>query len=52
MIDAFVDSLQKSVSDPNARVVASPVRLYDVTFGADARYVPTYSGEIKPPRRV
>lgn len=48
VIDAFVDSLQKSVSDPNARVVASPVRLYDVTFGADARYVPTYSGEIKP----
>jgi hypothetical protein len=48
VIHAFVDSLQKSVSDPGARVVASPVRLYDVTFGADARYVPTYSGEIKP----
>ena len=48
IIQAFVDSLQKSVSDPNAHVVASPVRLYDVTFGADARYVPTYSGEIKP----
>lgn len=48
VIQAFVDSLQKSVSDPNARVVPSPVTLYDVTFGADARYVPNYSGEIKP----
>ena len=48
VIQAFVDSLQKSVSDPSARVLPSPVTLYDVTFGADARYVPNYSGEIKP----
>ena len=48
VIEAFVDSLQKSVSDPAARVVPSPVSLYDVTFSADARYTPQYSGEIKP----
>jgi hypothetical protein len=48
VIQAFVDSLQKSVSDPNARVVPSPVRLYDVTFGVDARYVPNYSGALEP----
>lgn len=48
VVQAFVDSLQKSVSDPAAHVVASPVRLYDVTFGADARYLPSYSGDIKP----
>ena len=48
VVQTFVDSLQKSVSDPAAHVVASPVRLYDVTFGADARYLPSYSGDIKP----
>lgn len=48
VIQTFVDSLQKSVSDPAARVVASPVSLYDVTFSADTRYTPQYSGEIKP----
>ena len=45
---AFVDSLQKSVSDPAARVVASPIRIYDVTFSVDARYTPQYNGWIKP----
>lgn len=48
VVQAFVDSLQKSVSDPNARVLPSPVRLYDVTFGAEARYVPRYSASIAP----
>lgn len=48
VVQAFVDSLQKSVSDPNAHVNASPVTLYDVTFDAQLRYMPVYSGEIKP----
>jgi hypothetical protein len=48
VIQAFVDSLQKSLSDPTTRVVASPVSLYDVTFSADTRYTVQYSGEIKP----
>lgn len=48
VVNAFVDSLQKSVSDPAARVVASPIRIYDVTFSVDARYTPQYNGWIKP----
>lgn len=48
VIQAFVDSLQKSVSDPAAHVVASPVRLYDVTFSVDGRYVPRNNSAIKP----
>ena len=48
VIQTFVDSLQKSVSDPTAHVVPSPVSLYDVTFSAEGRYVPNYSGLIKP----
>ena len=50
VVQAFVDSLQKSVVDPTgtAKVVASPVTLYDVTFGTELRYTPVYSGEIKP----
>lgn len=50
VIRVFVDSLQKSVSDPSgaARITPSQVRLYDVSFGADVRYTPIYSGEIKP----
>jgi hypothetical protein len=48
VVQAFVDSLQKSLSDPAGRVVASPVRIYDVTFSADARYTPQYNGWVKP----
>jgi hypothetical protein len=50
VVQAFVDSLQKSVADPTgtAKVVASRVTLYDVTFGTELRYTPVYSGEIKP----
>jgi opacity protein-like surface antigen len=48
VVQAFADSLQKSLSDPNSRVVASPIRLYDVTFSADARYTPQYDGWVKP----
>lgn len=48
VVQQFVDSLQKSVSDSTARVTPSPVRVYDVTVGADVRYTPVYSGELKP----
>jgi hypothetical protein len=48
VVRAFADSLHKSLSDPNAHVVASPVRLYDVTFNGEFRYTPKYSGELKP----
>jgi hypothetical protein len=48
VVQAFADSLQKSLSDPNAVVVPSPIRIYDVTFGADLRYTPQYNGWIKP----
>ncbi len=48
VVQQFVDSLQKSVSDPSARVIASPVRVYDVTVGADVRYTPVYSGDLEP----
>ena len=48
VVQAFVDSLQKSVSDTAARVVASPITLYDVTFSLEGRYVPTRSGDLRP----
>jgi hypothetical protein len=50
VVRAFVDTLNKQLADPTgtARVAASPISLYDVTIGADVRYVPTYSGELKP----
>src|SRR4051812_2217675 len=48
VVRAFVDSLQKNLSDPTARVVASPIRIYDVTFSVDTRYTPQYGGWLKP----
>ena len=48
VVQAFADSLRKSLSDPTGQVVASRINLYDVAFGADVRYTPVYSGEIKP----
>jgi hypothetical protein len=48
VIQAFADSLHKSLSDSSARVNPSTVRLYDVTFNADLRYTPNPSGTIKP----
>ena len=50
VVKAFVDTLNNRLSDPSgaARVKASPISLYDVTIGLDVRYVPTYSGELKP----
>jgi hypothetical protein len=48
VVQAFVDSLQKSLTDTSARVLPSPVTLYDVTFSTDVRYTPAYSGALKP----
>jgi len=50
VVQAFVDSLQKSVVDSTgaARIVPSRVTLYDVTFSTELRYTPVYSGELKP----
>jgi hypothetical protein len=50
IVRAFVDTLQKSLIDPSgtAKVAASRVTLYDVTFGTELRYTPVYSGELKP----
>jgi hypothetical protein len=48
VIQAFTDSLRKSLSNPDAHVIPSPVRLYDVTFSGELRYTPDYSGELKP----
>jgi hypothetical protein len=49
VVQEFVDSLNRNFSGGGANhVVASRVSVYDVTFGADARYIPVYSGELKP----
>jgi hypothetical protein len=48
VVQAFADSLHKSLSDPAAHVNPSTVTLYDVTFDAQVRYTPVYSGELKP----
>jgi hypothetical protein len=48
VVQAFADSLRKSLANPSDRVIPSQVRLYDVTFSGDARYTPDYSGELKP----
>lgn len=48
IIQAFADSLTKSLANPSDHVQPSPVRLFDVTFSGDLRYTPTYSGELKP----
>jgi hypothetical protein len=48
VVQGFVDSLQKSLSDTAARVVPSPIKLYDVTFSLEGRYTPTRSGDLRP----
>src|SRR5262249_16553881 len=48
VVQAFPHSLPKSLTDSASRVLVSPVRIYDVTFSADARYTPLYNGWIKP----
>jgi hypothetical protein len=50
IVQTFVDTLDRNLTNPGgqARVNFSRVSLYDVTFSAEARYTPTYSGELKP----
>jgi hypothetical protein len=50
VVQSFVDTLSNSLVNPGgtAHLAASPITLYDVTIGADVRYVPKYSGELKP----
>jgi hypothetical protein len=50
VIQTFVDSLNRRLDDPTgrARVIPSRISLYDVTFSGEARYVPRYSGDLKP----
>ena len=50
VVQQFVDSLSRHLSDTtgNVRILGSRISLYDVTFNAEARYTPTYSGELKP----
>ena len=50
VVQAFVDTLDKSVVDTTgrARVAPSRISLYDVTFNAEARYVPVHSNDLKP----
>jgi hypothetical protein len=48
VVRAFADSLHKSLSNPSASVLVSPIRIYDAAFGGDVRFTPEYPGEIKP----
>lgn len=48
VVQAFADSLHKSLTDSTAQVRPSIVRIYDVAFNADARYSPLYGGWVKP----
>ena len=47
VVNQFIDTLKNSAS-AGATIEPSRITLYDVTIGADVRYVPTYSGELKP----
>jgi len=49
VIQAFVDTLQRSVNPPTARVEPSRITVYDVTFDLGLRYTPTtVSGTVRP----
>lgn len=50
VVQAFVDTLNAHLSDRQGatRVLPSRISLYDITFSGEARYVPRYSGELKP----
>jgi hypothetical protein len=50
VVQTFVDSLQRSLTDTAARIVASRINVFDVTFGGDARYTPVVgnSAVLKP----
>ncbi len=48
VVRTFVDSLEKSLTDTSARVQASRINVFDVTFGGDARYAPRPNGFFRP----
>jgi hypothetical protein len=50
VVQTFVDSLRKSLSDTSARILPSRINVFDVTFGGDARYTPVLGsvGILKP----
>jgi hypothetical protein len=49
VVQTFVDSLQKSVTEPTARVEPSRITVYDVTFGLGLHYTPpTLNGDVRP----
>lgn len=50
VVQAFVDTLNRSVNDPAGKAGVSPSRInvYDVTFSGEARYTRASSGELKP----
>ena len=49
VVQTFVDTLNQNLLNPfGPRVQPSRISLYDVTFSTEARYTPTYSGELKP----
>jgi opacity protein-like surface antigen len=50
VVRGFVDSLNKRLVGPTgtAHLQPSEISLYDVTLGVDVRYMPKYSGELKP----
>jgi len=49
VVQTFVDSLQKSVTEPTARVEPSRITVYDVTFGLGLHYTPpNLNGDVRP----
>jgi hypothetical protein len=48
VVRTFVDSLDKSLTDTSARIQASRIDVFDVTFGGDLRYSPVSNRFIKP----
>lgn len=49
VVQQFVDTLNRNLAGTGAvEVVPSRISLYDVTFSAETRFTPVYSGEIKP----
>lgn len=50
VVQTFIDSLRARLVDTSgkATIPVSPVTLYDITFSAEARFTPKYSGDIKP----
>jgi hypothetical protein len=48
VVRTFVDSLDKSLTDTSARIQASRIDVFDVTFGGDLRYSPVSNRFLKP----